>query len=51
MKPPKKFAVSDIEGMKWINFLCIGHYDGNTYRDFLSLDSYFDYSFNLFKIV
>lgn len=42
----KDFAVSDIESRKWINFLCIGHYDGKTYRDFLSLDSYFNYAFN-----
>ena len=46
MKESKKFAVSDIEGRAWINFLCIGHYDGITYKDFLSLDSYFDYAFN-----
>lgn len=42
----KKFAVSDIEGRDWIKFLCIGHYDGHTYKDFLDIGSYLDYAFN-----
>lgn len=46
-KKKSTFAVSDIESTKWINFLCIGHYDGIEYRYFLDLDSYFDYVFSL----
>lgn len=38
--------VSDIEARDWINFLCIGVYDGKIYKYFISLEDYFDFIFS-----
>jgi len=40
-----KIVVSDIEASNWINFLCIGFYDGETYEYFQDLSEYFEYIF------
>lgn len=45
-----EFAITDIEATKWTNFLCIGFctkVDGEWfYKDFTSLDVYFDFLFS-----
>ena len=37
------FVVCDIEASKWINFSCIGFYDGEIFQHFLSLTEFFDF--------
>lgn len=39
----KKIAVADIESNKWINFVCIGLYDGETFRYFKTLEKFFSH--------
>jgi len=46
MNNKKLWAVTDIESRKWIEFLCIGYYDGNIYEYFLDLTSYFNFLFS-----
>ena len=41
-----KIIVSDIESRNWIEFLCIGFYDGKLYKHFLSLQEYFDFIYS-----
>lgn len=45
---PRKIVVSDIESFAgWINFACIGYFDGVTYREFYQheLGDYFEFIF------
>lgn len=46
-KKENRFGVCDIEVSEWVNFLCIGYYDGHSdvYRWFASLDSFLDFVF------
>jgi len=39
----ERFAVFDIEAANWIDFLIAGYYDGEIYREFLSLDEFLEY--------
>lgn len=41
-KPMEEFAVCDIESMKWTNFLCIGHFDGEHFWWFKKMDDFID---------
>ena len=45
-RPGKPFSVSDIESRNWIDFLIIGHYDGNLIHHFETLSTYLDFVFS-----
>jgi len=38
----EKFGVFDIEADKWINFVCLGFFDGREYRVFRSIKTFLD---------
>ncbi len=39
----KKTAVFDIEATNWINFACLGFFDGDDYKVFWSVEGFLDY--------
>ncbi len=42
-RAPKKYAVCDIESTKWIGFLCIGYYNGETFKYFRKLKTFIEF--------
>ncbi len=42
---PEPFAVCDIEAHRWNQFTVIGHFNGFDYRDFFTLEDFFEYIF------
>lgn len=48
-KRSKRFATWDIETVKWVNFLCVGVYDGKEFRCYKSLIPFLKYCFQKYN--